>query len=408
MKIDIIGIGTGNENLISKESLELIQAADLVIGAKRIIDSVCPCEKNKVYEINDEKIEEVIRKNLDLKIAVLMSGDTGFYSGATKLAKRIIDLDVSIHSGNSSLQYLSSKIFRPWQDVKLVSAHGKECNVLGNILSSKETFFLTGGKIKAENIIKIINKSGLKKVKAFIGERLSYENEKITSDFAENLQDVKFDPLSVVWVLRPEIYRDFTKQILDKDFIRAKVPMTKGEVRAVICDFFDVKEDDIIYDIGSGTGSIAISLAIKNPLSTVYAFEVNEEAFKLSSENIDKFCAYNVDNVFGEATEKIKDCKSPNHVFVGGSKGNLEKIIDEILRKNNEANILVSAVTMETLNQATMIFKEKFGENFEFMQISVSKSKKIGSYNMIMAENPIFLIGRRGKSGSTESNDISH
>lgn len=403
MKVSIIGIGMGNLQTITWQAIKKIKDADVIIGSKRLIGEISD-EKIKIEAILSNEIIDIIKQNQDKNIAVLMSGDTGFYSGCKKIVEEIIDFDVEVVPGISSLSYFASKIKKDWQNIEISSAHGVKCNILGKILKNKSNFFLLDDKNTPESIIKLLNEHNLGKSLVYVGEKLSYADENITCDYADNLTLHKFDKLSVIWIERPEIYRDFKVKIDDCEFIREKVPMTKSEIRTLVCDFFNVKDNDVFFDVGSGTGSIAINFAVRNPMSIVKAVEINENAIKLINNNREKFNAYNVEIFEGEASEKIKFMGVPNHIFIGGSKGNLREIIENILKINNEANILVSAITLETLSECIAIFKEKFENKFEISQINVSKSRKLQNFNMMEAENPIFLIGRKNE----QNYDISH
>lgn len=395
MQISIIGVGMSHEKNLQLSAKIAIDEADIIIGSRRILEDINTKNVQSFNEINPEKIEVILRENIDKKIAVLMSGDTGFFSGSQKLIERISDLNYTLYAGISSVSYLASKILKPWHNLNIVSLHGKNNYILGNILAEKESFFLLDKINTAEKVIKTLCENNMGDSKVYVGEKLSYPDEKITIDIAQNLLSQNFDELSVIWVERREIFRDSGSRILDNQFIRDKIPMTKSQVRAVICDYFNLKNGDCIQDIGAGTGSISVSIAVKNPFIKVTAIEINRSAVELICENIKKFDAYNIDVIEGEASEKLKEINVANHAFIGGSKGNLEEIIDVLLQKNPKINILVSAVTVETFNECVQIFKEKFQENVEILQISVSKSQKLGNYNMLKAENPIFLIGRR-------------
>ncbi|MFI3238325.1 MAG: precorrin-6y C5,15-methyltransferase (decarboxylating) subunit CbiE [Lachnospiraceae bacterium] len=400
MRVSIIASGMGQCGTLTREAQERLACAELIIGAKRIIAEYDSLKAEKIAAVAAEQIVNCIKDAMAEEIVVAMSGDTGFYSGTKSL---LMQLDTFIQEGNqvevipgvSSVQYMASRIMRPWQDVKLASAHGKFCNVVGTVLSNRETFFLTGGVLTVKVILEKLFEVGLGNAEVYVGERLSYSDERVTHGKVLELVNQTFDKLAVMWVVRDEIFIDRNSTIRDDDFIRGKVPMTKGEVRSVVCDYFNVKDNDIIYDIGAGTGSVAIKLALKYPMATVKAIEVNEDAIDLIHQNRENLQAYNMSVFHGEASELLAEFEAPNHVFIGGSKGNLEQILDTILAINPDASVLISAVTMETVVEATNLCKKYFGCDIEITQISVSRTKAIGRYNMLKAESPIFLIGRR-------------
>ncbi len=396
MKVSIVACGMGGEGTMTKAAFSCFEKADIIIGANRLLIDLETFQGKKVEAIYPDEIVSLIESAKGQTVAVALSGDTGFYSGAKKLIERL--KEVTVIPGISSVQYMAAAIQKTWQDVQLVSAHGVDCNVVGQVLKHKKTFFLTGGALTVPVIIEKLVNQGLGNVEVYIGERLSYPDERITRGKAKNHLGKKFDSLSVLWIERKEFFGDKRRKLYDEDFIRGKVPMTKEEVRTIACDYFQVEDGDTIFDLGAGTGSVAIQYALKYPMAYVEAVEINETAVELIRENREKFKAYNMEVYHGEATEVIESLRTPDHVFIGGSKGNLSKILELILQKNPEVNILITAVTMETIVEATTVMKSLFEEEFTVTQVSVSKGRKLGSYNMLMAENPIFLIGRRGKS----------
>ncbi len=388
MKISIVGIGMGKGETITVAGDRAIKNADLLIGAKRL-SAIFP-DKKRYDEIYPEKIVKIIEENRDsLNVAILMSGDTGFYSGAKKLLPLLEEYDVSVIPGISSVQYMASKINKSWQNVRLVSAHGVKVNIIGNVLKSKETFFLTGGEITPMKIIEELEIFNLGDTIVYVGERLSYNDERIEKGFAKDLLDKTFDPLSVVWLVR----KDFTElnnykgSIEDGLFARDKVPMTKQEVRGAIISKLGIEDNDVVYDIGAGTGSIGLEIALLNKTSKIYAIETNELGVSLIKENRRRFSAYNLKVIEGMAPKVLNELPKPNKVFIGGSKGNLKEIVNKLIEMNPNVKIVISAIALETLTEAFNLFR-----NPEVTQISVSKTKSIAGYSMLKGQNPIFII----------------
>ena len=167
--------------------------------------------------------------------------------------------------------------------------------------------------------------------------------------------------------------------------------MTKSEVRSVCTAKLEVGSDSICWDIGCGTGSVAIEMAFLCPNGKVYAVEKNEEAVRLTSENRIKFGCDNIEIISGNAESVVETLPEPDCVFVGGSSGSLKKIITAVMEKNPFAKIVVTAVSLETLNQCIEIF-DSIGAETEIMQIAVTRTRKVGRHTMFAAENPIFII----------------
>ena len=177
--------------------------------------------------------------------------------------------------------------------------------------------------------------------------------------------------------------------IADEDFIRGSVPMTKREVRAAIRSHLGVRRSDTIWDVGAGTGSVSVELALTADEGAVYAVERDEEALGLIEENRRRFGAWNLRVVRGTAPEALRELSAPDAVFIGGSKGNLRGIADAALAKNPNVRLCMTAIALETLSAALEAFRDM---DTEIVQIAVSRAKAAGELHLLMANNPVFLI----------------
>lgn len=181
--------------------------------------------------------------------------------------------------------------------------------------------------------------------------------------------------------------------IPDEEFIRGKVPMTKEEIRILSVVKLQLDNDSVVYDIGAGTGSVAVEMAGQCPKGMVYAIEKNPEAVSLIGKNKDKFGVCNMEIIEGTAPRCLSDLPKPTHVFIGGSSGNLLEIIRIVREKNFDARFVVNAVTLETLAQLQKI-PEVFPEyaDMEVVQVGISKSRAVGNYHLMCAENPVYVV----------------
>ena len=408
--LNIIGIGMGNIDTMTITAEKKIQQADLIIGAERICQMVSQkYNKKGLNLIKPLEILEAIKNAKDENIVVIMSGDTGFYSGAKRLGKILEEEGYAyeVLPGISSLQYFASKLKISWNDIKPVTLHGRDENPLKSILNNEKTFFLLGNNMQASTVCKILWENNLGDLNVSIGENLSYENERILSGRAKDFVDEEFDNLSVMLVENPVTASKESFQyrgIADDQFIRGNIPMTKSEVRAVTLAKIAPKEDDIIWDIGAGTGSVTVELAMAVKKGHVVSVECKEEGVSLINENIKKFNLQNVTVLHGMAPEileqeilKQDSCYSrPDKVFVGGSRGNLREIFERVFEKNSKAKIVINAVTMETVADAVNLIKEFQLENVDICQINVAKTHQIGKYQMLQGASPVYIFSGQG------------
>lgn len=391
--ITLLGIGMGSPENLTVEGKKALDGADLLIGARRMLDSVKKRGQSVYCEYRSEEICKYIQAHREYEnIVIVLSGDVGFYSGARKLLN-LLGEDVEIICGISSVVYFMAKIGLSWDDAKIVSAHGRNCNLVSCVKYNQKVFAILGTSEGVSVLAKKLVDYGMGEVLLYVGENLSYENEKIFVKPAKELTDYTGDALSVVCAYHEKPVEHLTTHgIKDEDFIRGKAPMTKEEVRTVSLSKLRLQEDSVCYDVGAGTGSVSIEMALRVPLGCVYAIEKKEEAVALIKENKIKFAADNLEIISGTAPEALCDLPVPTHAFIGGSSGNMKQIIGLLLDKNPYVRIVVNCITLETVTEALEAVKAFGFEESEIVQLNVSRSKSVGRYHMMMGENPIYVI----------------
>ena len=389
----LLGIGMGSKETLTLQGNEAVEQADLIIGARRMADAVALPGQDVFYEYRSAEIAEYIKKHPEYeKVVIALSGDVGFYSGAKGLLKAL-DGNAEIICGISSVVYFMSKIGLSWDDAKIVSAHGRGCNLISYIRNEKKVFAILGTSDGVAILAKKLVEYGMGNVLLYVGENLSYDNEKIFVKKADELTEYTGDPLSVICAVNETGERRLeTHGIRDEEFIRGKAPMTKEEVRTVSLFKLRLTEDSICYDVGAGTGSLSIEMALRAHQGKVWAIEKKEDAVELIRQNKVKFAADNLEIIEGLAPEALTDLPAPTHAFIGGSSGNLKEIVRLLIEKNPQIRIVINCITLETVSEALETAKEFGFEENEIVQLSAARSKAIGRYHMMMGENPIYII----------------
>ena len=275
LQVNIVGIGPGNPELLTAAARQAIEKSNILIGDKRMLAAFANENKTTYATIKIAEIVEAIQKAQAAdEVAVLVSGDVGFFSLAKTISGKLPECNCTRYCGISSLVYFASKLEMSWDDAKIVSMHGRFQNLVAAVAHNEKVFSLTGGDNSPQALCKKLCDHGLGEVLVYVGENLSYENEKITCGTAEELSKLEFPSLSVMMILNAEA-SDFEYAVhgLDDElFMRSKVPMTKQEVRSVSMSKLQPKATDLIYDIGAGTGSCSIELALLAKKGKVWAF----------------------------------------------------------------------------------------------------------------------------------------
>ncbi|MGL4652801.1 MAG: precorrin-6Y C5,15-methyltransferase (decarboxylating) subunit CbiT [Cetobacterium sp.] len=180
--------------------------------------------------------------------------------------------------------------------------------------------------------------------------------------------------------------------IYDKEFIQRELPMTKQEIRAISVAKLQLKDDSILIDVGAGTGTIGIEAATYLRNGKVFAIEKEEKGIETLKENIQKFRLDNIEVLVGRAPAVIPNIEY-DRMFIGGSTGSMKSILEHFLKySKTDARIVINAITLETLGDATKLLKELSFKNIEVVNVVVSRGKNIGPYTMMYGENPIYII----------------
>ena len=201
--ITLVGIGMGAPGMWTVAARKTLLEADAVAGASRMIESVEKDlgEKAVMKAYDGKKILDWFEHAPQLrKLAVLYSGDTGFYSGASGLAETLRErqkegknqeIQLEILPGISTVSYLASKLQIPWQDLELESLHGREAKPWEALECGKNVFLLLGGVEPVAEVSRMISEHGFGSWLVSAGKNLSYDDEEILTDTAENMMNKK-------------------------------------------------------------------------------------------------------------------------------------------------------------------------------------------------------------------------
>lgn len=439
--LTVIGFGPGDAGQLTYDARQALLNADIIFGAESILKHVPQIyadhtRKDKhLYEkgiaksqeqkelrvpmepiYQKEQIFAYLGQHQEYRKAVLVcSGDVGFFSGAAAFQNRTIMADdagesetkderrnIRMMPGISSLVYLCAKIGTPWQDVAIASIHGRQTNVIGKVRTHSKVFVLVSGKEDVKSLAHKMKQYHMEYCKVTVGYQLSSWDEQIAERSVEELCDEKMSLRDGLYVLLIQNqYADkavMTPGISDEEFIRGTVPMTKEEVREVSIAKLHLQKDSVLFDIGTGTGSVSIEAARVHDSVKVYAIEKNPEAVALLHQNKMQFAADNLTILEGTAPEILdtEELDKPTHAFIGGSNGNLSTIIHKLLERNPQIRIVINTVTLETLSEVTTLLQSIPHKKEDVTQVSVTKTRLAGNYHLMQAANPVMVIAFEG------------
>ncbi|MCU1806258.1 precorrin-6y C5,15-methyltransferase (decarboxylating) subunit CbiE [Cytobacillus firmus] len=395
----MIGIGDNGAAGLLPSYIDWIHECDVLVGGERHLQFF--------REFNGEK--KVIKGGLSALTAdlqqetrntvILVSGDPLFYGLGSVLAKK---LPLEIYPYTSSVQLAFSKMQESWQDAYIVSLHGRSIKGFAQRIDGrKKIAILTDEKNSPQAIAAYLKKFGMTEYDAFVAENLQGEDECCRFFTLDEMEQSSFYPLNVVILKQRVSVERASLGIPDDKFVQRKPDkglITKKEIRTLCLQELELKENSIVWDIGTCTGSVAIEAAKIAREGAVYAIEKNEGDLENCLENQLKHRT-DFTAVLGKAPERLDEFPDPHAIFIGGNGGNMELLLKSCLsRLQPNGRLVMNIATIENLAEAMQHLKN-LGCEVSVMQAQISKSKPILHLTRFEPLNPIFIVtAKKGKN----------
>ena len=400
--VSVIGMGMSPDDL-SRRARATIEAADILIGGKRHLSYFLqlPAEKVPLHKNFDQVIRS-IRASLRKKklIVVIASGDPGYHGIARYLVKHLGKETIEIIPNITTFQAAFAKIKESWDDALLLSSHGRPLPRLASLLKKhRKIGILTDQKNTPGAIARqVLEKDpSLKTTIVFIVEQLGAQGEKVHKYLLKNVINKTFSSLNAMLFFPPVPTREDEGKmhlgIPDTLFSHQGGLITKDDIRIFTLAKLHLPREGVFWDVGSGSGSIAVEAALLAPDLTIYAVEKYEKRVRDIKKNIKKFgVSGEVTPLLGEAPGILKGLPHPHRIFIGGTEGQLLPILRYCKRSLLPAGkIVINAATLETVNAAVSFF-DRAGWISTVTLLNISKMKKIGTQKRFQPLNPIFVI----------------
>jgi precorrin-6B C5,15-methyltransferase / cobalt-precorrin-6B C5,C15-methyltransferase len=399
--IYLIGAGIEGWEGFGARAIEVINGAELLIGHQRLLD-IFPDFKGEKQTFSDLSAMLDLLKTTEKKVVVLSSGDPNFFGVARYLFRNLPKERIEIFPNVTSVQYAFARIKEPWDDAIFLSVHGRGLkSAIDRIIAADKAAVLTDEVNSPAAIARELINRGAEGYEVYLCEDLGLPTEKFTRTDVRGLAELKSSPLNILILIKawePLLANYPVMGIADDEFSTARKLITKQEVRAVTLAKLQLQNDLVLWDIGAGSGSVSIEAGNLMPNGKVFALEKNPQYLVFIRENLKKFASKNIMLVEALAPEGIDELPNPDRVFIGGSGGMLEDIIDAVDRRLKPDGVIVlNAVTLDTLTKAVE-FLEDHGYTVEVACINVSKTIGLTEYKMFEAHNPVYVISaRRGE-----------
>ncbi|WP_017292449.1 precorrin-6y C5,15-methyltransferase (decarboxylating) subunit CbiE [Geminocystis herdmanii] len=407
--IKVVGIGLEGEKSLTNLVLEIVNQATVLIGGERHLQYFSNHSGIKVKINNLETVIYDIKEyqKQGENIVILASGDPLFFGIGRILLNNFIPDELVFYPHSSCVQLGFNKLKIPWQDAQFISLHGRNIDSLIQPLKKGyEKIGILTDNINNPLIIWQVYQQLKTSIKYdfWLCENLGSQEEKIT--LIDKNEDIKLETISplniVILIKKSEFYRailDLEKlpiiglpDNLFKTFPDQPGLMTKKEVRLTILGALSLQENQVIWDIGAGTGSVSIEIArlVKN--SQIYAIEKTAMGANLIKQNCHQFQVNNIEIIHDKAENMIENLPNPHRIFIGGSGSNLTFLLNIIETKiYPESKIVIALATIENLHEALQWFKDH-NWTYEIIHVQISKSLAIAKNTRFYPLNPVNII----------------
>jgi precorrin-6Y C5,15-methyltransferase (decarboxylating) len=230
----------------------------------------------------------------------------------------------------------------------------------------------------------------------YVAENIGQEDERLTTGKLSNIATGRFSDLSVVIILDQGEEGALGFGLREEEITHSRGLITKNEVRAATLHALRLPKSGVFWDIGSGSGSLSIEAASISPELSIYSVETKTEQIENIQKNRERYLAYTVQPVMGNAPEILLDLPDPDRIFVGGSGGKLREILEYSSKRLRPAGVLVvNGVLEKTCRQAPDILN-KLG--FEVLISTIQVTRSLYPGQVPVEFNPISIItGRKTK-----------
>ena len=371
-KIHIIGIGEDGLDGVTDAARRLVNEAELLIGEAHCLSLVPEAPGEKVtVGANLQDIASQLEENSGRKTVLLAIGDPLFYGVARYLCDKLGKERFEVVPHVSSMQLAFARVKESWEEAFLtnLAGHGVEA-VLAQIRAAEKVGLFTSEASPPEVVAKILVENGLDSFTAYVCENLGSPDERVTHGELAELAEQQFGPLNVMILVHKPSVPDRPSDAIgrrlfgnpDEAFLQSKPKrglLTPCEIRSMALAELDIGPSSIIWDVGAGSGSVAIEAAQIASSGHAYAIEMDPEDHELIKENAARFDVANLTAILGRAPDAWQDLPDPDCVFVGGSGRQLSRLVELAFERLKTGGRLVATMgSIENLSNVQALFRK--------------------------------------------------
>ncbi|NOU09924.1 MAG: precorrin-6y C5,15-methyltransferase (decarboxylating) subunit CbiE [Nitrospira sp.] len=400
--ITLIGIGDDGCVSLTSRAVNAVMKAGVLVGGARHLEFFPQFQGEKI--VLKDGLSPVLDRVAELaeeqQVCVVASGDPLFFGIGSLVIARLGAEHVEVLPQPSSMQWAFARAGLKWDDAAFLSLHGRSSEgFLTRLKGQAKVAILTDEKNSPPALARRMLEHGETAWVAWVCENLGGTDERVRRFEVKDLavcQDI--GPLNVLLLVRsdPSWRMPCTIPFLHEDQFAKRIPkkglITKREVRLLSLAAMGIRPDSVVWDIGAGSGSVSIEAALLAPKGVVYAVEVDPDGVDLCRENLLAHAVDNVRVIAGRAPVALAGLEAPDAVFVGGSKGSMEEIINVVMDcLQPGGRLVVNAITLENVAETYQSLRKR-GVVPDVTLLQVSRAEPLAHYLRYEALNPIHIF----------------
>jgi precorrin-6Y C5,15-methyltransferase (decarboxylating) len=405
-KVPIIGIGPDGLGGLTARSRELLASADVVFGSDGVLRLLPELTAERV-RIGADLPEVVARLRANLgrrRLAVVATGDPLFYGTARYLCEKVGPEHFEVMPHVSSMQLAFARIKETWEEAYLTDLSARPLEeVLDKVRTAETVGLFTSEHNHPARVARELLARGIDYFTAWVCENLGGKDERITRGELADVRDMKFDPQNILILKRKPDRPDRPRVVArlrrfgnpDDVFAQTRPKtglITQAEVRAVALSQLDLHPGQVMWDVGAGSGSVAIEAAGLVAPGPVYAIEQDSADYHLIVANAAAFGVSNVKPVFGTAPDVFGGLPPPDAIFVGGNGGEVARLLEASFAALRSGGRLVTNVGTVEMLTATYAVLKRLAARVEVLLMNLSRGVEQLEALRFEAVNPTFLL----------------
>ena len=407
-KVQIIGIGDDGLEGLTAKARELIDGAELLIGGEESLSSVVDTTAERLVFRGDlDIVIQRIDESAGKQIVILAVGDPMFYGTARFLCDRLGKDRFEVLPHVSSMQLAFARVKESWDEAYLTNLANQDVgNVVEKIRIAEKVGVFTTEETPPPKVAAELLTRGVSYFTAYVCENLGSPDERVTHAELAEVAEQDFSPLNVMILVRKPDVPDRPSEMAgrrlfgntDDAFLQSKPKhglMTPAEVRCIALAQLDLGPTSVVWDVGAGSGSVAIEAAQIAASGRTFAIEMEAEDYELIAQNAERFNVPNLTPVLGQAPEAWSDLPEPDAIFVGGSGRNISSIVEQAFARLREGGRLVATVGSIDNVVAVRETLQKLAGDANVWMINVSRGTDQMDRVRFESLNPTFLLGAK-------------